>query len=39
MLADSRPDIVLALPGGEDTEELLAQARARQIQVLSMADQ
>ncbi|BAO62723.1 DUF2493 domain-containing protein [Pseudomonas protegens] len=39
MLADSRPDIVLALPGGEDTEELLAQARARQIQVLSMAEQ
>lgn len=39
MLADSRPDIVLALPGGEDTEELLAQARVRGIQTLSVDDQ
>ncbi|PAV69949.1 hypothetical protein WR25_15039 [Diploscapter pachys] len=27
MLRDSRPDLVLALPGGDDTEELLARAR------------
>ncbi|MGC5699114.1 DUF2493 domain-containing protein [Pseudomonas sp. NFXW11] len=38
MLADSRADIVLALPGGDDTEELLAQARARGIRCLSVDD-
>ncbi|ROM94306.1 DUF2493 domain-containing protein [Pseudomonas brassicacearum] len=36
MLQDSRPDIVIALPGGEDTEELVAQARAAGIQTLQM---
>ncbi|MGE8413967.1 MAG: SLOG family protein [Pseudomonas sp.] len=39
MLADSRPDIVLALPGGGDTEELLAQARAQGIRTLSLGPQ
>jgi len=30
MLEDARPDMVLALPGGSDTAELIAQAvRAR----------
>ncbi|MBC2659011.1 DUF2493 domain-containing protein [Pseudomonas sp. MSSRFD41] len=38
MLADSRPDIVLALPGGDDTEELLAQARTRGIQTLGLGE-
>ncbi|WP_165557478.1 hypothetical protein [Pseudomonas sp. BGI-2] len=34
--ADSRPDMVIALPGGEDTEELVAQARAAGLQTLSV---
>lgn len=38
MLGDSRPDIVIALPGGEDTEGLLLQARARGIQTLTVDD-
>lgn len=38
MLADSRPDIVLALPGGDDTEELLAQARTQGIQTLGLGE-
>jgi hypothetical protein len=38
MLRDSRPDVVIALPGGEDTEELVAQARAAGLQTLSVAD-
>ncbi|OLF53950.1 DUF2493 domain-containing protein [Pseudomonas chlororaphis] len=38
MLRDSRPDIVIALPGGDDTDELLAQARAAGIQTLSVND-
>ncbi|MGW8466198.1 SLOG family protein [Pseudomonas sp. CLCA07] len=37
MLRDSRPDVVIALPGGEDTEALLAQARAAGLQTLSLA--
>lgn len=36
MLTDSRPDIVLALPGGADTEELLSQARSQGIRTLSV---
>lgn len=39
MLADSRPDIVLALPGGADTEELLGQAKAQGIRTLSVNDE
>ncbi|MBK5540799.1 DUF2493 domain-containing protein [Pseudomonas sp. TH05] len=38
MLKDSRPDLVIALPGGEDTEELLARAKAQGIQTLSVTD-
>lgn len=38
MLADSRPDIVLALPGGDDTEELLAQTRTQGIQTLGLGE-
>ncbi|MGH8332794.1 MAG: SLOG family protein [Pseudomonas sp.] len=38
MLHDSRPDVVIALPGGEDTEELVAQARGKGLQTLSVAD-
>ncbi|MDR2308920.1 MAG: DUF2493 domain-containing protein [Paucimonas sp.] len=34
MLRDSRPDTVLALPGGDDTEELLARARGADIPVI-----
>ncbi|WP_248917979.1 DUF2493 domain-containing protein [Pseudomonas entomophila] len=34
MLRDSRPDTVLALPGGDDTEELLARARGAGIAVV-----
>lgn len=37
MLLDSRPDVVIALPGGEDTEELLAPARAAGLQTLSVS--
>nr|WP_314878273.1 SLOG family protein [uncultured Pseudomonas sp.] len=38
MLKDSRPDLVVGLPGGEDTEELLARAKAQGIQTLSVSD-
>ncbi|WP_442512992.1 DUF2493 domain-containing protein [Pseudomonas promysalinigenes] len=38
MLRDSRPDMVIALPGGEDTEELVALARAAGVQTLSTRD-
>ncbi|AZE48724.1 hypothetical protein C4K04_3052 [Pseudomonas chlororaphis] len=38
MLRDSRPDLVIALPGGDDTEELVALARAAGIQTLSVSD-
>ena len=34
MLNDSRPDLLLALPGGDDTEELLARARGAEVQVM-----
>jgi hypothetical protein len=34
MLRDSRPDLVLALPGGDDTEELLARARGEAVAVV-----
>jgi hypothetical protein len=34
MLADSRPDMVLALPGGEDTRMLAMAAMARGLAVL-----
>ncbi|MBW7056103.1 DUF2493 domain-containing protein [Paracoccus bogoriensis] len=34
MLADSRPDMVLALPGGEDTRVLVMAASARGLVVL-----
>jgi len=34
MLNDSRPELLLALPGGDDTEELLARARGAGIPVL-----
>ncbi|QXH35706.1 DUF2493 domain-containing protein [Pseudomonas muyukensis] len=34
MLRDSRPDLVLALPGGDDTEELLARARGQDLNVI-----
>ncbi|WP_347905844.1 SLOG family protein [Pseudomonas purpurea] len=36
MLRDSRPDVVIALPGGEDTSELVSQAKAAGIHVLSV---
>ncbi|WP_095144441.1 MULTISPECIES: DUF2493 domain-containing protein [unclassified Pseudomonas] len=36
MLNDSRPDTVIALPGGEDTQALLAQANAAGIKTLSI---
>lgn len=36
MLQDSRPDVVIALPGGEDTEELASQAKTAGIHVLSV---
>ncbi|MDI1328652.1 SLOG family protein [Pseudomonas sp.] len=38
MLLDSRPDVVIALPGGEDTEELVARARTAGLQTLSVED-
>lgn len=38
MLLDSRPAVVIALPGGEDAEELVAQARAAGLQTLSVED-
>lgn len=34
MLKDSRPDILIALPGGDDTEELVNQARQAGIPIL-----
>ena len=34
MLNDSRPELLLALPGGDDTEELLARARGAGIPVV-----
>jgi hypothetical protein len=34
MLADSRPDVVIAFPGGRDTADLAAKAMAAGIQVL-----
>jgi hypothetical protein len=34
MLADSRPDMVLALPGGEDTRMLVMATMARGLAVL-----
>ncbi|MGY2373019.1 SLOG family protein [Pseudomonas sp. SDO524_S393] len=36
MLADSRPDVIIALPGGDDTSELVGQARTNGISVLSV---
>lgn len=38
MLGDSQPDLVMALPGGEDTEELIAHARSAGLQTLSIED-
>jgi hypothetical protein len=38
MLHDSRPDVVIALPGGDDTEELVAQARTCGLQTLTVED-
>ncbi|WP_017904670.1 DUF2493 domain-containing protein [Pseudomonas asplenii] len=38
MLQDSGPDRVIAFPGGSDTEELVAQARASGIETLSIDD-
>lgn len=36
MLVDSRPDVVIALPGGDDTSELVCQAKASGISVLTV---
>ena len=36
MLADSRPDLIIALPGGDDTSELVCQAKASGISVLTV---
>ena len=36
MLTDSRPDVVIALPGGDDTWELINQAKTCGIHVLSV---
>jgi ABC-type branched-subunit amino acid transport system substrate-binding protein len=36
MLTDSRPDVVIALPGGDDTSELVCQAKASGISVLTV---
>lgn len=36
MLTDSRPDVVIALPGGDDTCELVCQAKASGISVLTV---
>ncbi|WP_419735880.1 DUF2493 domain-containing protein [Pseudomonas sp. COR18] len=38
MLQDSEPDLVIAFPGGSDTEELVAQARANGIDIHSIDD-
>ena len=37
MLLDSRADVVIALPGGGDTEELIIQAGLAGLQTLSVA--
>jgi hypothetical protein len=34
MLVDSRPDCVIAFPGGSDTADLVAKASAAGIQVI-----
>lgn len=34
MFTDSRPELLLALPGGDDTEELLARARGAGVRVI-----
>ena len=36
MLTDSHPDVVIALPGGDDTCELVCQAKASGISVLTV---
>jgi hypothetical protein len=36
MLLDSKPDVVIALPGGEDTDELVEHARTAGIRVLTV---
>lgn len=36
MLTDSRPDVIIALPGGDDTLELVSQAKASGIHVLTV---
>ncbi|WP_248805026.1 DUF2493 domain-containing protein [Pseudomonas sp. MWU13-2100] len=36
MLTDSEPELVIAFPGGHDTEELLAQAKAMNIEIRSI---
>lgn len=36
MLTDSRPDVIIALPGGDDTSELVSQAKACGIHVLTV---
>ncbi|MGP0016013.1 DUF2493 domain-containing protein [Pseudomonas sp.] len=38
MLMDSEPDLVIAFPGGHDTEELVSRARAMGIGILSLDD-
>jgi hypothetical protein len=38
MLVDSRPDYVIAFPGGRNTADLVAKALATGIQVLHTAD-
>lgn len=36
MLVDSRPDVIIALPGGDDTSELVCQAKSSGISVLTV---
>ncbi|WP_248796318.1 DUF2493 domain-containing protein [Pseudomonas sp. MWU13-2105] len=36
MLMDSDPELVIAFPGGSDTEELVAQAKAMNIEIRSI---
>ena len=36
MLTDSRPDVVIALPGGDDTCALISRARAAGIHVVTV---
>ncbi|MCC5973467.1 MAG: DUF2493 domain-containing protein [Rubellimicrobium sp.] len=38
MLADSRPDMVLALPGGRDTQSLVLAAAAEGLPVIDVSD-